>query len=363
MFKTPLRIMVDVTTRCNAGCPQCHRTDLNGLKAKSWLPDITWNLEQFMTAYPIKTLRHIKNVDFCGTWGDPLTNNNLVEMVDYIIKANDTTTVSINTNGSLRDEKFWWDLGVAGGKRLTIFFAVEGVDQSMHEVYRQNTFLKKILDNMDTIKHTTAKIVSQTLVWKHNEDHLKDIESMCALHGATKHLIMATDRFGNTKEVKFTNNGKQGVLRKTGVNFNDDEFVVKSRRRFVRDTKILNNNDVKLINKIKAEKKKLNIVCEWGIKDKIVINPDGQVFPCCFFCNGYFQSKFDKEYSNTFLNHPVMVEYRDNEWDMNIFNNDLLDIVKNKWFKETLPNSWHTLNPVNQCSKYCGKVNKSYERI
>ena len=58
-----------------------------------------------------------------------------------------------------------------------------------------------------------------------------------------------------------------------------------------------------------------------------------------------------------------MVEYRDNEWDMNIFNNDLLDIVKNKWFKETLPNSWHTLNPVNQCSKYCGKVNKSYGRI
>ena len=54
MFKTPLRIMVDVTTRCNAGCPQCHRTDLNGLKAKSWLPDITWNLEQFMTAYSLK---------------------------------------------------------------------------------------------------------------------------------------------------------------------------------------------------------------------------------------------------------------------------------------------------------------------
>ena len=58
-----------------------------------------------------------------------------------------------------------------------------------------------------------------------------------------------------------------------------------------------------------------------------------------------------------------MVEYRDNEWDMNIFNNDLIEIVKNKWFKETLPNSWQTLNPVNQCSKYCGKVNESYERI
>ena len=70
MWKFPLDIMLDVTTRCNAGCPQCHRTDPMGLNKASWLPDIVWTLEQFKHAFPEKIAKHIYNFDFCVTWGD-----------------------------------------------------------------------------------------------------------------------------------------------------------------------------------------------------------------------------------------------------------------------------------------------------
>ena len=50
MWRFPINAMIDITTRCNAGCPQCHRTDPMGLNKASWLPDIVWNLEQFKQA-------------------------------------------------------------------------------------------------------------------------------------------------------------------------------------------------------------------------------------------------------------------------------------------------------------------------
>ena len=65
MFELPLNLFVDITTRCNAGCPQCHRTDLNNVSKKvSWLPDINWDIDTFIKAYPIKVLDKVRDVDF-----------------------------------------------------------------------------------------------------------------------------------------------------------------------------------------------------------------------------------------------------------------------------------------------------------
>ena len=379
MFELPLNLFVDITTRCNAGCPQCHRTDLNNVSKKvSWLPDINWDIDTFIKAYPIKVLDKVRDVDFCGTWGDPMANKDIIKMVNYIVKANNHTTISINTNGSLRNEKFWWELGKVGGNRLTVFFAVEGINQEMHEVYRQNTNLDKILNNMKTLALTRAKPVTQTLIWKHNQDYLNEIEDMCNEYGSMRHLYRVTDRWKNgVTELIFKNKGKTAILEKTGANLkNNKEMVVRNRREFVkgednykrsksfafrnyeyiRKTEVLTRTEKEVISKLKEQKKKVDIVCEWGVKRKVVINPDGQVYPCCYFCNGAYETKFNKEHHHPkFLQHPVMIEYKKHEKEMNVFHNDLISIVKNDWFTKTLPNSWIN-EPVKVCEQMCGKI-------
>ena len=40
MWEKGIILNLDLTTRCNAGCPQCHRTDLNGLSKQVRLPDV-----------------------------------------------------------------------------------------------------------------------------------------------------------------------------------------------------------------------------------------------------------------------------------------------------------------------------------
>ena len=185
MYKSfGLRVFLDISTYCNAACPQCHRTDPNGLGKASWLPLIQWDLETFKKAYNLDKSRvKYYSFNFCGTWGDPVMNKDLIEMVQYIID-NSNAIITIDTNGSIRDEEWWWRLGSIAGERLVVYFAVDGINQKMHSHYRRNTDLKKILDNMESISYTLSKPRVRTIVFKHNEEYLKQIEELVKARGA-----------------------------------------------------------------------------------------------------------------------------------------------------------------------------------
>jgi hypothetical protein len=49
------------------------------------------------------------------------------------------------------------------------------------------------------------------------------------------------------------------------------------------------------------------------------------------------------------------MEYNKSKSDLNVFNNSLDKIINDKWYKTTLPNSWESNEPVNQCVRYCGE--------
>ena len=46
-----LIMWLDISTHCNAGCPQCHRTDVHGLGKADWLPLVQWSLDDFKKAF------------------------------------------------------------------------------------------------------------------------------------------------------------------------------------------------------------------------------------------------------------------------------------------------------------------------
>ena len=45
--KGDLGLWVDITTYCNASCPQCHRTNPDGLGKANWLPLLQWDIKTF----------------------------------------------------------------------------------------------------------------------------------------------------------------------------------------------------------------------------------------------------------------------------------------------------------------------------
>lgn len=203
---------LDITTNCNAACPQCGRTDPNTLKRVSWLRLLQWSLEDFKTAFPPKTLEHISHLNFCGTLGDPMMNKDIFEICEYIIKES-SCYIIINTNGSMRTEFWWQHLGhVIGYDRGHMVFDIDGSTQEMHEFYRQKTNLDKIISNMKAYS-LYGNAGAFTVVFKHNEDHLKEIyKTVEDAIGDHYHLFVPSDRAHHIPQFKFIKDGKEQFL-------------------------------------------------------------------------------------------------------------------------------------------------------
>lgn len=123
---------------------------------------------------------------------------------------------------------------------------------------------------------------------------------------------------------------------------------------------------------------KMNIQCEWMQSQRVLINPDGQVLPCCFFANViYMMTKTDEEkmvpkaredrgIEDQIMDHGLVAletkaeklfqEYLDNKDAYNINKTPIEDIISSEWFVKSLPESWDDENKaVRQCKKYCTK--------
>ena len=80
-----LRLYIDPSTYCNAGCPQCDRTDHKngGLRKFDWIPNRMWTPERIKRVYPPDL--PVYEVFICGTYGDPFMVKGIEEMIYYFL--------------------------------------------------------------------------------------------------------------------------------------------------------------------------------------------------------------------------------------------------------------------------------------
>lgn len=216
-IKGKYKAWIDLSTYCNAACPQCPRTDPCGLDKIDWLDLIQWDLNTFKKIYPPDEMQKVLNFEICGGWGDPCMNKDMFKICEYIIKEGNSF-ITLNTNGSMRDEDWWWRLGGMCKDRINVVFTVDGINQKMHERYRRKTDLEKILNHMEILSSAGGKAEGFTVVFKHNQDYLKEIENLVKSYGATNHKWTKSDRFTNGKPFMFTNEkGDQEILEEATI--------------------------------------------------------------------------------------------------------------------------------------------------
>ena len=108
---------------------------------------------------------------------------------------------------------------------------------------------------------------------------------------------------------------------------------------------------------------KNNIVCMWKKEGKFLVNPDKQVWPCCYLGNQGYSFRVtnhhrDREMINKGVDdiaNPVMQKYWDHEEELNLMNNSLENILNHEWFTKDLPESWNSDNPHRLCVVMCSK--------
>lgn len=364
-----LTLDMELTTFCNAKCPQCSRTDRwNNLEKKSWLPTENVSVEQFSKWLPPEDLNNIKNVHFSGTYGDPGMCKDLFEITEYVLNSS-TCNVSINTNASMRDEMFWWKLGGIGGQRLHVIMDVDGINQEMHSFYRQNTNLKKVLYNLEAIADTDCKLTVLTVLFKHNEDYLEEIRDMCRKLGVTRFDEVEGNNFGSNPIYEFVDT--KGVKQELKQITREDreQGLVRLDRR-VRDHRHSENksNKKEEYDNINNWKNYDEIHCLALAQNNLKVSVSGTITPCCYLSSGietygiYKSEKYPYQHLTATGNqkdglHPMMSEYmkRLDTGDMSLESTSIETILKELWWTQQLQDSWNEKNPIYGCAKICGK--------
>ena len=108
-------------------------------------------------------------------------------------------------------------------------------------------------------------------------------------------------------------------------------------------------------------KEDYEIVCEWS--DQILVNPDGQVWPCCYWANVSYENQVLYEGKTSewrdkfhFRKDKIYNDYLDQIDELNAFNKPLEEIIEGKWFSQDLPESWKSFDTAcSLCVRFCSK--------
>ena len=124
-FESLKRIQVEITNKCQASCPMCLRNIHGGIDNPS-LKINEWQVKDFIAVFNKEVLAQVEHINFCGDFGDPILNNDLIEMCQYL-KDNSNIMISINTNGSVRNVDWWRLLAKSLPSNHRVEFALDGL--------------------------------------------------------------------------------------------------------------------------------------------------------------------------------------------------------------------------------------------
>lgn len=247
------QLTTELTFRCNAKCPACHRwkplrVNLNDAK-------YTISLEKFKILFNPELLQNLEWLMLNGNFGDSIMNKEFREIITYV--KSQGTKLKIHTNGGIHNNSYWTDVGNILTKDDIINFDMDGLADT-HHIYRINTEFDKVFENAQSVIATNRPQVHwKYIVFEHNKHQVEEARELAKQTGFTTFSTVKTSR---------------------------DVFAPKSGK-FVHAKKTKNFET--------AERK---IHCIWDTWGKWYIAPDGLVFRCCWTGGHYYDQDNSRFY-------------------------------------------------------------------
>lgn len=170
---------VELSTKCQAACPGCPRFLRNSTNVDPLIPQVDISIDQFKKWFPLDLVQRTISWIFCGTHGDPLSCNDLYEILEYIC-LNSDANIQINTNGGLRNYEYYTRIGrlfvsslARNDIRREITFSIDGLEDTNH-IYRRNVVWKNVWRNLFAYTETGAHAQWDFLQFKHNMHQISE---------------------------------------------------------------------------------------------------------------------------------------------------------------------------------------------
>ena len=246
------QLSTELTFRCNARCPACHRQKPLSINLNDKKYTIT--LEKFKQLFNPELLQDLQWLMFNGNFGDSIMNKDFREILAYV-KSQDTK-IKIHTNGGIHGHDYWKDVGNILTKDDIINFDLDGLVDT-HHIYRINTKFENVFENAKSVIGTNRPQVHwKYIVFEHNKHQVEEARQLAEEVGFTTFSTVKTSR--------------DVFAPKTG-NF------VHSKKTQV------------------YEKAERQIHCVWDNWGKWYISPEGLVFRCCW-TGGHYYDQGEKRF-------------------------------------------------------------------
>lgn len=255
------KIQVEITNRCQASCPMCLRNIHGGID-NPLLKLNDWTIHNFKSIINLEVLKQIKQVEFCGDFGDPILNNDLIEMCQYL-KDNSNVTVVIRTNGSARNTDWWISLALALPDNHKVEFALDGM-QDTHKLYRIGTDFNAIIKNAKAFMSAGGNAHWMFIKFKHNQDDVESARMYAKELGFKSFNVKTSKRFAKPFP----------VLNRIG------NTVYHIEQHDLSDIKPVQFVDLKDYKQWKGD-----VSCFTYDTKEVYIDAHGHLFPCCLIAS------------------------------------------------------------------------------
>lgn len=194
MFKDDVKILhMETSSVCNAACPMCPREyDIRFDKKKD---PTSLSLAQVKDLFSIKFIQNLELMFMCGNYGDPAAAPECIDIFNYFRKVNPTMKLGIHSNGGLRSETWWKELGnVLSRDGDYCVFSIDGLADTNH-IYRINTDFNKIMSNAKSFIDAGGKARWEYLVFAHNQHQVEEAKQLAKELGFERFNEKVSRRF------------------------------------------------------------------------------------------------------------------------------------------------------------------------
>jgi len=354
---------IELSSKCNASCPGCSRNYSGGAVVKDLeLTELT--LEDIKRMIPVEIAKNLTYINFCGNLGDPGTAKDLIPILEYFREHSPRVVQQVRTNGGMKNEQFWVDLGnfysshnqinqLDMFKTACVVFSVDGLEDTNH-IYRRGVVWDKLIRNMRAYSSTGAFAIWEFLLFEHNQHQVEEAKVLAEELGFE--LVIKTPMgFGEYEDEP---TGKS-VYSKDGTyeysiypaNYNGPRLGPPYGYK-VDFASAGTDKSIPAISEFARDlEKNSKITCRSIVHEyyqEVYISANGYMLPCCFL-GGIF-GQFHSSYSRYQFNKMIK------EYGLDVFDlkkQSMLDIIEKPEFTNFFFSGWKADTIENGKLLYC----------
>lgn len=340
-FNELCTIHLEITNNCQASCPMCAR-NFHGGQENPLLKINNWTLKDFQDIFTEEVIAQVQGIYFCGNFGDPLLNNDLLDMIKWISPKSPHLVINIHTNGGARKPEWWAELARSLPQNHIVNFGIDGLEDT-HHLYRVGTTYETVIRNAKAFIDAGGKAEWVFLKFKHNE-HQED-------EARRRAKELGFEIFTLKNSSRFLGEPRYRVVDKEGNTTHYIEPPGDNKMHFI-------SKD--MINNYRETIMPLEIKCKVQNNREIYIDAFKTIMPCCWLASIPY-TQYDYDNVNASLRYEIkkqydgLVEELGGIDSLHAVNVGVKNVINSDKWQTVWPTYWTTKKLI-MCARICGQT-------